>query len=87
MKIWNAQCINEVTIQHDIEEYPNHRVPKSEFCGVKQGGIKREVKRGKRVREGIGPEEERGWKNEGKGWEQRRPKAHSKKSDFGTLVA
>ena len=40
-------------------------VPKSEFPGVKKGGTK-EVKRGKGVGEGTGPEGERGGKNERK---------------------
>ena len=41
------------------------------------------MKRGKGVREGTGPEGERGGKNEGKRWDKRGPKAHSENSDFG----
>ena len=40
------------------------------------------MKRGKGVREGVGPEGERGGRMREKGWEQRGPKAHSKNSDF-----
>ena len=46
--------------------------------------MKREAKRGEVVGECAGPEGERGGKMRLKGWEERRPKAHSKNSDFGT---
>ena len=60
-------------------------VPTSEFSGSSEtGGIKGEAKRGKGVREGAGPEGERGGKVEGKGVGG--PKAHSKNSDFGILM-
>ena len=36
------------------------------------------------VGERTGPGGEKGGKNEGKGWVERGPKAHSKNSDFGT---
>ena len=52
----------------------------SVFRESKKGGIKR----GKGAREGTGSEGEGGGENDGKGWEERGPKAHSKKSDFGT---
>ena len=43
-----------------------------------------EVKREKGVREGTGPEGERGGRMREKGWEESGSKAHSKNSDFGT---
>ena len=43
-----------------------------------------EVKRGKGVREGTGPEGERGGENKGKRGEERGLKAHSKNSDSAT---
>ena len=49
-----------------------------------RGGMKGEVKRGEVVRECTGFEGERGGGNEGKGWEERGPKAHSENSDFCT---
>ena len=42
------------------------RAPKSELCGGQKGVIEGEVKRGKGVREGTGPDGKRGGKNEGK---------------------
>ena len=41
------------------------------------------VKRGKGVREGTGPEGERGGKNKGKRVGGKGPKAHSENSDYG----
>ena len=38
------------------------------------------------VAECTGPEGERGGKMREKGWQERGPKAHSKNSDFGTLL-
>ena len=70
----------------NTKEYPNLVVPIPEFSGSQKWGIEGEVKRGKGVGEGTGPEGERGGKNEEKGWEERGPKAHSKNSDFGTPV-
>ena len=54
------------------------------FLGVKTRWDKGEVKKGKGVREGTGPEGERGGKNEGKGCKERGPKERLKNSDFGT---
>ena len=48
------------------------------------GGTKGEVLRGEVVGEWTGPEGERGGEMRGKRVEERGPKAHSKKSDFGT---
>ena len=42
------------------------------------------MQRGKGVREETWAEGERGGKNEGKGWEERGPKAHLKNSELGT---
>ena len=59
------------------------------FPGVKKGGIKGEVKRGGVVGEWTGPEGQSlfsGGKTREKGCEERGPKAHSKNSDFGTLL-
>ena len=69
----------------NTKEYRDHMGYLNQSCsGVKQGGIKGEVKKGKGVREGTRPEGERGGKNKGKGWEERGPKARSKNSDFST---
>ena len=53
------------------------------FLGVE---LKGEVKRGEVVGERTGPEGERWGKTREKKWEERGPKAHSKISDFGTLM-
>ena len=57
-----------VEIQQDTEEYLNQRGTKIKvFCESKKGEKEGYVKRGKGVREGTGPEGERGGNNEEKG--------------------
>ena len=76
--------------RHGLPKAPFVGPDKSEGClnqsfpGVTKGGIKGELTTERGVGEGTGPEGERGGKNEGKGWEERGPKAHSKNSDLGT---
>ena len=68
--------------EQDISEYLNHMGHLNQSFP----GVQKDVKRTNEVSEGMGPEGERGEKNERKRVGGRGPKAHSKNSDFGTPI-